>query len=88
MGLDMGLWWAEHGKLTSFTPTCLGLESEMEADIESAPSILGPRLMLIGREIPTLHGSMSSGHQHIEWWRDEAIPLIVAGATRSETDVL
>ena len=88
MGLDRGLWWAEHGKLTSFTPTGLGLESELEDGIESDPSILGPRLTLIGREVLTLHGSMSSEHQHIEWWRDEAIPLIVVRATRSETDIL
>jgi hypothetical protein len=88
MGLDMGLWRAEHGKLTSLTPTGVGLESELKDYIESGPSILGPLLMLIGRKVLTAHGGMSSGHHQIEWWGDEAIPLIVARATRPETDVL
>jgi hypothetical protein len=84
----MGLWRAEHGKLTSLTATGVGLESELEDDIESGPSIPGPRLMLIVRKVFTAHGGMSSGHQHIEWCRDEAIPLIAARATRPEMDVL
>lgn len=84
----MGLWRTEHGKLTSLTPTGVGLESELKDCIESGPSILGPLLMLIGRKVLTAHGGMSSGHHQIEWRRDEAIPLIVARATRPETDVL
>lgn len=84
----MGLWRAERGKLTSLTPTGVGLESKLEDDIESGLSVLGPRLMLIGRRVLTVHGDMSSGNQHIGGCRDEAIPLIVARATRPETDVL
>jgi len=85
----MGLWRTEHGKPTSLTPTGVGLESDLkDYTVDSGPSILGSRLMLIDREVLTPHGGMSSGHQHIEWWGDEAIPLIVARATRPETDVL
>ena len=40
MGLDMGLWRAEHGKLTSLTPTGVGLESELEGYIESETDVL------------------------------------------------
>jgi len=40
MGLDMGLWRAEHGKLTSLTPTSVGLESELEDYIESETDVL------------------------------------------------
>lgn len=87
MGFEMGLWRAEHGKPTSLTPAGVGLESELEDYIDSGPSLLGPLPMLIARQALTLHGGMSSGYQHIEWWRDEAIPLIVARSTRPEPDV-
>lgn len=87
MGFEMGLWRAEQGKPTSLTPTGVGLESELEDYIDSGPSFLGPLPMLIDRQVLTLHGGMSSGHQHIEWWRDEAIPLIAARSTRPEPDV-
>jgi hypothetical protein len=40
MGLDMGLWRAEQGKLTSLTPTGVGLGSELEDDIESESDVL------------------------------------------------
>ena len=40
MGLDMGLWRAEHSKLTSLTPTGVGLESEVEDHIESETEVL------------------------------------------------
>ena len=40
MGLDMGLERAEHGKLTSLTPTGVGLESELEGYIESETDVL------------------------------------------------
>jgi len=40
MGLDMGLWRAEHGKLTSLTPTGAGLGSELEDYIESETDVL------------------------------------------------
>lgn len=40
MGLDLGLWRAEHGKLTSLTPTGVGLESELEDYIESETDVL------------------------------------------------
>jgi hypothetical protein len=39
MGLDMGLW-AEHGELTSLTPTGVGLESKLEDYIESETDVL------------------------------------------------
>jgi hypothetical protein len=87
MGLDMCLRRAEQGKPTSLTPTGVGLESELEDYIDSGPSFLGPRLTLIDRQVLTPHGGIPPGHQHIEWWRDEAIPLIVARATRPETEV-
>jgi hypothetical protein len=56
MALEMGLWRADGGKLTRLSPTGVGLESELEDYIESDPSILGPRLMLIGRQVLTAHG--------------------------------
>jgi hypothetical protein len=87
MGLEMGLWRAEWGKATSLTPPGIGLESELEDYIDSGASFLGPLPMLIDRQVLTLHGGMSSGHQHIEWWRDAAIPLIVARWTGPGPDV-
>ena len=40
MGLDMGLWRAEHGKLTGLTPANVGLEPELEDYIESETDAL------------------------------------------------
>lgn len=56
MGVEMGLWRADGGKLSRIVPTPIGLEAQLEAYIESDPSILGEQLLIIGRQIPTVHG--------------------------------
>lgn len=83
----MGFWRAEQGKPTSLTSAGVGLESELDDYVDSGPSFVGHLPMLIDRQVLTLHDGMSSGHQQIEWRRDEAIPLIAARSTRPEPDV-
>lgn len=56
MTLEMGLWRTEGNKLVRIEPTSVGLESELENFIESAPDILGEKLLIIGRQVPTAHG--------------------------------
>lgn len=56
MGVEMGLWRAEGGKLSRIVTTPIGLEAQLETYIESDPSILGEPLLIIGRQIPTAHG--------------------------------
>lgn len=56
MALEMGLWRADGDKLTRLSHSAVGLESQLEAYIESDPAMLGERLLLIGRQVPTAHG--------------------------------
>lgn len=56
MAMEMGLWRAENDKLTRLVPSMVGLESQLESYVESDPSMLGERLLVLGRQVPTLHG--------------------------------
>lgn len=56
MALEMGLWRADDGKLSRIVPSPIGLESQLENYIESDPTMLGETLLVIGRQVPTLHG--------------------------------
>lgn len=56
MTLEMGLWRTEGNKLVRIEPTPVGLESKLEDFIESDPDILGKKLLIIGRQVPTGHG--------------------------------
>jgi RecB family endonuclease NucS len=56
MALEMGLWRADGKGLTRLAPSGVGLESQLEDYIESDPALLGQRLLLIGRQVPTAHG--------------------------------
>lgn len=52
----MGLWRADGDRLSRIVPTPIGLESHLEAYIESDPSMLGESLLVIGRQVPTAFG--------------------------------
>ena len=56
MAVEMGLWRADGDKLTRLSHSAVGLESQLEGYIESDPAMLGERLLLIGRQVPTAHG--------------------------------
>ncbi|MFS3128089.1 hypothetical protein ACLM5J_06760 [Nocardioides sp. Bht2] len=56
MALEMGLWRADGDKLSRITPSAVGLESQLEAYIESDPTLLGQPLLIVGRQVPTAHG--------------------------------
>ena len=56
MAVEMGLWRADAGKLTRLSHSVLGLESQLEGYINSETAMLGERLLLIGRQVPTAHG--------------------------------
>ncbi|WP_202977864.1 endonuclease NucS domain-containing protein [Nocardioides daphniae] len=56
MALEMGLWRADGNKLDRIKPTAIGLESQLEAYIESDPAILGVSLLVVGRQVATAHG--------------------------------
>lgn len=56
MPLEMGLWRADGDKLVRITPTAVGLETQLENYIESDPSMLGRDLLIVGRQVLTVHG--------------------------------
>lgn len=56
MVLEMGLWRADGKDLMRLSPSGIGLESQLEGYIEADPALLGQRLLLIGRQVPTAHG--------------------------------
>ncbi|MQM28165.1 PDDEXK family nuclease [Glycomyces albidus] len=56
MTLEVGLWRADENGLTRLSSSRVTLESKLEDYIEADPDILGQRLMLIGRQVPTAYG--------------------------------
>lgn len=56
MTLELGLWRADGTSLQRLLPSGLALESQLEDYIEADPTLLGERLLLIGRQVPTTHG--------------------------------
>src|SRR5665811_123087 len=56
MALEVGLWRADGSSLTRLSPSGIALESQLEDYIEADHTLLGERLLLIGRQVPTAHG--------------------------------
>jgi hypothetical protein len=56
MTLEVGLWRADGADLTRLVPSGIALESQLEDYIEADPTLLGARLLLIGRQVHTEHG--------------------------------
>jgi len=52
----MALWRTDSGKPERLAASGVPLESQLEDYIEADPALLGTRLMLIGRQVPTAHG--------------------------------
>ncbi len=86
MTLEMGLWRADGSQLTRLSPTAIGLEKQLEDYIEADPLLLGERLLIIGRQVPTIHGGFidllavdSDGVVHVlELKRDKTPRDVVA----------
>lgn len=87
MGLNIGLWRVDkEGKPTAVAVSAIALESQLEDLIETDPTILGERLLLIGRQVPTAHGKFidllavdSEGVLHVlELKRDKTPRDVVA----------
>lgn len=55
MPLEFGLWRVDDGKPKRVATRPMALESRLEDLIEADPEILGKRLLLIGRQVPTDH---------------------------------
>jgi hypothetical protein len=56
MTLEVGLWRAEGSSLTRLSPSGIALERQLEDYIEADPMLLGERLLIVGRQVPTAHG--------------------------------
>lgn len=56
MTLEVGLWRADGSGLTRLVPSGVALERDLEDYIEADPMLLGERLLIIGRQVPTAHG--------------------------------
>lgn len=54
--MEMGLWRTDGSSLTRLVPSGVALERQLEDYIEADPMLLGQRLLLIGRQVPTSHG--------------------------------
>lgn len=86
MTLEVGLWRADGTELSRITPTGVALESQLEDYIESDPTLLSEKLMLVGRQVATAHGGYidllavdSEGTTHvIELKRDKTPRDVVA----------
>lgn len=56
MSLEVGIWRADGDKLTRLAPSALALESHLENYIEADTTLMGDRLLVIGRQVPTIFG--------------------------------
>ncbi|MBV9524434.1 MAG: DUF91 domain-containing protein, partial [Candidatus Dormibacteraeota bacterium] len=57
MPLEMALWRVDGGNPVRLSPQGVPLEQQLEDMLERDPSMLGQRLLLIGRQVPTTHGT-------------------------------
>lgn len=86
MTLEVGLWRADGQSLRRLSPSGIALESQLEDYIEADPNLLGERLLLVGRQVPTEHGGFidllavdADGNVHvIELKRDKTPRDVVA----------
>lgn len=84
----MGMWRADGSTLTPLHGSGIGLESQLEDYIESDPALLGERILLIGRQVPTAFGGFidllgidAEGTVHVlELKRDKTPRDVVAQA--------
>lgn len=82
----MAIWRADETSLTRLTASGIALESQLEDYIERDPTLLGDKLLLIGRQVPTGHGGYidllavdSDGSVHVlELKRDKTPRDVVA----------
>jgi hypothetical protein len=56
MVLEVGLWRADDDGLTRLKPSGMVLEAHLEDYIENDPTIMGERLLVVGRQVTTEHG--------------------------------
>lgn len=56
MPFEVGLWRVDGAKPEKIAPSGVPLETQLESMIEADPTILGPPLLLIGRQVPTEYG--------------------------------
>lgn len=56
MPLEMGVWRIENGKPRKLPPMTVPTEAALESFLERDPSLLGERLLVIGRQVQTPHG--------------------------------
>ena len=57
MPVEMGLWRVDGGQPIKTASSGVPLESQLEVLIEADPTILGTPLLLVGRQVPTRHGT-------------------------------
>jgi len=88
MTLEVGLWRADGSTLTRLEPSGLALERQLEDYIEADPLLLGERLLLIGRQVPTAHGGWidllavdADGDVHVIELKRDRTPRDVAAQT-------
>ncbi len=88
MTLEVGLWRADGSTLTRLAPSGLALERQLEDYIEADPLLLGDRLLLIGRQVPTAHGGWidllavdADGDVHVIELKRDRTPRDVAAQT-------
>ena len=55
MGLELGLWRVDNKRVNRVSPSDVALERDLEDYIESDPDLLGEKLLIIGRQVPTPH---------------------------------
>ena len=58
MPLEMGLWRVDGGEPHRLDPMGVPREQQLEDMLEKDPSMLGERLLLIGRQVSTAHGGV------------------------------
>jgi hypothetical protein len=58
MTVEVGLWRADGPRLTRLSPSSIALERQLEDYVEADPMLLGERLLIIGRQVPTAHGGI------------------------------
>ena len=88
MPVEVGLWRIEGDEPVRLSPQGMPLENHLERLIESDPSLLGERLLLVGRQVPTSHGGFidllavdGDGNLHVlELKRDRTPRDVVAQA--------
>jgi len=88
MPIEMGLWRIDGSKPLRLEPTMMPTEAQLEGFLADDPSLLGERLLIIGRQVLTGHGKLidllaierSGGLHVLELKRDKTPRDVVAQA--------